>query len=131
MDRIAGWATLDVLQQLRSAGRPVGSVRLVDARSLAGRLERGDDVMVIDVRGTSEWKAGHIPESSHIYLGNLMDRAGAMPHDASIVVLCQGGTRSSIGASLLMARGFTDVGHLTGGVDAWRKEDLPLTTGSE
>jgi hydroxyacylglutathione hydrolase len=66
-----------------------------------------------------------------VYLGNLMERADSMPRDESIVVLCQGGTRSSIGASLLMARGFTDVSHLTGGIDAWRKAGLPLTMNHE
>jgi len=131
MDRIGGWATLDVLQQARSAGHPIATVHVTDSRSLAAKLEHGDDVRVIDVRGSSEWNTGHIPESVHIYLGNLMDRADSIAHDTSIVVLCQGGTRSSIGASLLLARGFTDVSNLAGGIDAWRKAGLPITTNHE
>lgn len=131
MDRIAGWATLDVLQQVRSAGRPVASMHVIDTRALAAQLERGDAPQILDVRGTSEWKHGHIEESTHVYLGNLMERADSMPHDQPVVVLCQGGTRSSIGASLLMARGFTDVSHLSGGIDGWRKAGLPLTPSVE
>lgn len=126
MDRIAGWATLDVLQQLRSAGRAVASTRMMDVRSLAPLLER-DGPRVVDVRGRSEWKDGHLPRATHIYLGDLAERAETMPRAERLVVHCQSGTRSSIAASLLMARGFLDVVILEGGVDAWRKAGLPLS----
>jgi len=42
-------------------------------------------------------------------------------------VHCETGTRASIAASLLMARGFSDVTVLTGGYDGWRKAGLPVT----
>jgi rhodanese-related sulfurtransferase len=36
-----------------------------------------------------------------------------------VLVYCAGGWRSSVGASLLRAQGFTDVSDLLGGYDAW------------
>lgn len=128
MDRVAGWATLDVLQQQRSAGRPLSAMRMIDVRTLASQLDDASPPRLIDVRGRSEWTHERLPHATHIYLGDLMDRIDEMPRDASIVVHCQSGTRSSIAASLLMTRGFTDVAHLDGGIDAWRKAGLPTTT---
>jgi hydroxyacylglutathione hydrolase len=48
------------------------------------------------------------------------------PRDQSIVLVCESGSRSAIGASLLTAAGFSDVTNLTGGIAAWRREGLPL-----
>jgi hydroxyacylglutathione hydrolase len=82
---------------------------------------------VIDVRNTNEWKDGHIPEATHIYLGELASRAESLPKDAPIVVHCQSGVRSFVGASLLQSLGFTDVTSMKDGIDSWRRAGLPLT----
>ena len=126
LDQIAGWAALDVLQQAQSQGRQLQTVRTIEARKLAGLLENGA-TSVIDVRGTAEWRDGHIAQATHMYLGDLVDRARDLDRDAPIVLHCQGGSRSSIGASLLLANGFTNVTNLVGGLDAWRRAELPIT----
>ena len=82
---------------------------------------------IIDVRNTNEWNSGHIPDASHIYLGELASRAAALPKDTPIVVHCQSGVRSFVGASLLKSLGFTDVTSMKDGIDSWRKAGLPLT----
>jgi hydroxyacylglutathione hydrolase len=128
LDRIGGFATLDVLQQLKSEGRPMASVRLIEPRALAERIgANGAAPRVIDVRGRSEWNHGHLPAATHIHLGDVVEKTARMKHDDPIVVHCQSGTRSSIAASLLMAGGFTDVTNLAGGFDAWRKAGLPVS----
>lgn len=128
LDNVAGFATLDVLQQIKSAGRALGAVRAIDVAGLAARLRAGGP-RVIDVRGTSEWKTGHLPDATHVYLGDLEQRTASSRRDEPIVVHCETGTRASIAASLLMARGFGDVTVLTGGYDAWRKAGLPVVAG--
>jgi hydroxyacylglutathione hydrolase len=128
MDNVAGFASLEVLQQIRSAGRRLGSVAMIDPSGLAAKLET-DGPRVIDVRGTSEWKDGHLPKATHIYLGDLERRVAASRRDEPIVVHCETGSRASIAASLLLARGFTDVTVLRGGYTAWKNDGLPLETG--
>ena len=125
LDDIAGWAALDVLQQWKSGGRALATTLAMDGPALLARLERGGP-RVIDVRGTSEWNIGHLAAADHIYLGELPGRMATLRKTEPIVVHCQGGTRSSIAASLLAREGFTDVTLLSGGVDAWRKAGLPL-----
>lgn len=125
MDNVAGFATLDVLQQIKSAGRRLASVHAIDANALSAKLEQNGP-RVIDVRGTAEWKKGHLPKATHIYLGDLEERVASSRRDDPVVVHCETGTRASIAASLLMARGFTDVTLLSGGYDGWRKSGLPV-----
>jgi hydroxyacylglutathione hydrolase len=125
LEDIAGWAALDVLQQWKSDGQPVATTPVLDGPALVAKLERGGP-RVIDVRGTSEWRSGHLAAADHIYLGDLATRASALRKDEPIVVHCQGGTRSSIAASLLAREGFSNVTLLKGGVDGWKKAGLPL-----
>ena len=74
---------------------------------------------MIDVRNDNEWNEGHIPSAIHIPLGHLAERIAEVPDDKPIVVQCQGGSRSSIAASLLQKMGRKNVANLTGGYKAW------------
>lgn len=126
LDRVSGWASADVVRQLERERKPVATVRLIDPLTLADRLATNGP-RVIDVRGRSEWNDGHLPNARHIYLGDVVERTADLKRDEPIVVHCETGTRSSVAASLLMARGFRDVSNLFGGFAAWRKAGLPVT----
>ena len=102
--------------------RALAVLESVDATSVA----QSNGGTIIDVRNRSEWNSGHLPAATHIYLGDLPEKAATLNRDARIVVHCQTGTRASIAASLLQARGFTAVAVLTGGFNAWRKAGLPV-----
>jgi rhodanese-related sulfurtransferase len=54
-----------------------------------------------------------------IPLARLVDELDALDPEEPVVVYCAGGYRSSIAASLLRARGFTDVSDVVGGYGAW------------
>jgi hydroxyacylglutathione hydrolase len=125
MDRVDGWISAGALEQARQSPHGLSSVRAVDPRGLAARLDKNGP-RVIDVRGRTEWNEGHLPNATHVYLGELQERMGELRRNEPIVVHCETGTRSSIAASLLMASGFTDVSNLVGGVAAWRKLGLPV-----
>lgn len=124
-DRISGVATREVLERARQAGRAMAVVRRVEPRTVAEQLVRGSP-LVIDVRGRSEWNDGHLKGATHIYLGELEERARSLDKTTPIVLHCRTTTRSSIGASLLLGRGFGDVSCMTGGMDAWRQAGLPV-----
>jgi len=63
-----------------------------------------------------------------VTLGYIADRLADIPRDKPIVLQCQAGGRSSIGASLLRARGFDRVVNLEGGMNAWMSAGLPTET---
>jgi hydroxyacylglutathione hydrolase len=125
IDRIGGWFDTAVVDAWTSAGRPVGKIAQVQAEDLAASLQhRG--VTLVDVRNQTEWDAGYIDGARHITLGYLPDRLDEIPRDKPIVVQCAAGARSSIGASVLKARGFENVINLVGGIGAWRANGLPV-----
>lgn len=102
----------------------VNAVDVVDYDAVEPReiIDRIDDFYVLDVRHTSEWNEGHIPQAHHIMLGLLEDRMKEIPNDKPILVHCKSGARSTIAASVLQANGFEQVLNLTGGYDKWIKE---------
>ncbi len=77
------------------------------------------DVQVVDIRNPGEVIAGMIPDARHVPLPELGRRLGELRADAPVIVYCAGGWRSSVGASLLRARGFSDVSDVLGGYAAW------------
>lgn len=110
---IAAWGKRRKLQQ----------VPQVDAPALSARH---GEVTVVDVRGQSEWDAGHIPGAVHLPLATLANRLHELPRDTPLVLQCQGGGRSSIASALLQANGFEDVTNLRGGIRGWREAGLPM-----
>ena len=78
-------------------------------------------VQLVDIRNAGEVADGMIPGATHIPLAQLATRASELDASAPVVVYCAGGWRSSVGASLLRAKGFTDVSDLLGGYGAWAR----------
>ena len=94
--------------------------------SVAEVLDRLSTSRVLDVREDNEWNAGHIAGAQHISLGSLSLHIEDLPKTPPVVSVCGSGYRSSIAASLLAARGFTEVSSMTGGMTAWKKQHAPL-----
>ncbi|HEX4822434.1 MAG TPA: MBL fold metallo-hydrolase [Acidimicrobiales bacterium] len=78
-----------------------------------------DGATMVDVRAPGETEAGTIPGARLIPLARLVDELDTLDRDATTVVYCAGGYRSSIAASVLRAHGFRDVSDLIGGYSAW------------
>ncbi len=123
LDRVAGVFGHDAITVWAATGA-TAKIAQTSADDLRhALLPRG--VAIVDVRNQSEWDAGHIPGAHHMQLGTLADRLNEVPREGVVVVHCQGGTRSSIAASLLAARGFTNVINLQGGFAEWSAAGHP------
>lgn len=85
-----------------------------------------EPVIVVDVRTDAEVARGVIPGSRHIVLQTLPVRAGELPRDAMLVMVCQSGGRSRQAAGFLAAQGYERVHNLMGGVTAWVREGETL-----
>jgi glyoxylase-like metal-dependent hydrolase (beta-lactamase superfamily II)/rhodanese-related sulfurtransferase len=111
----------------RSEGRAVKRIERLDPDTLADRLAAGDQIAVLDVRGDSEFAAGHIPGSLHIPYAALLERLDEVPRDTSVATVCSGGKRSGLAASLLQREGFDRVIHVAdGGVGTWGRCGHPV-----
>jgi hydroxyacylglutathione hydrolase len=126
LDRVAGVVCTDALAAWTAAGRTLATVAQTTPAEAAAMVARGE-ATVIDVRGHAEWEAGHLPGVANIPVGYLAERIAELPTDRPVVVHCQGGARSAIAASVLQARGLTNVVNMVGGYGAWHQAGLPVT----
>jgi rhodanese-related sulfurtransferase len=104
IDRPAGRATgtVDALAD----GRPTRSYPTATFDDLhAGRGDRAEEPVVVDVRRDDEYAVAHIRGALHIPLPELAARLDELP-DRQLWVHCQSAYRASIGASLLDRAGF-------------------------
>lgn len=84
-----------------------------------------DEAVFIDVREAHELASGKVRGAMHIALGALLqdeDTVAGIDFDTPIIVYCQQGIRSFTAASRLIALGFTNVAHITGGIVCWQGE---------
>jgi phage shock protein E len=81
--------------------------------------------MLIDVRTTEEFRAGHIPGAVNIELQLLPVRMATLPKAQPIVLYCRSGARSSNAAQMLKRAGFENVRDL-GGIMTWQAQGLPV-----
>jgi glyoxylase-like metal-dependent hydrolase (beta-lactamase superfamily II)/rhodanese-related sulfurtransferase len=93
------------LDAWRVARREIASYPTVSVAELVTELARGDAGQVIDVRQRTEWDAGHLDASRHVFVGDVADRLGELDPATRSTVVCASGYRSAMAASLLHRAG--------------------------
>lgn len=86
------------------------------------------DALVLDVRDDSEYAEGHLPNSTHIPTEKMEDRWHEIEKykEKPIVVIYKSGVRSGHAGNVLFKNGFKQVFNLMGGIDTWRRANLPI-----
>ncbi len=100
------------------------STTVVDARTARNQI-RDVHAFLLDVRGFDEFAAGHAEGAVCIPLADLERRAGDLPTDRPVMVMCQSGGRSAIAAERLRALGMDNIKDVQGGFNAWSQAGLP------
>ncbi len=136
IEKVIGYLSGGVEAWQRS-GRPVTQLGQVSAGELQNLLAVDRGIQVVDVRRAAEWNTGHIQDARHMSLNQFAAVVGPDAEAAKkflagldparpVIVQCQSGYRSAIAASLFERAGFPTVVNLTGGLDAWRVQKLPV-----
>jgi adenylyltransferase/sulfurtransferase len=96
----------------------------ITARELKARLDRGDEIFILDVREPHEYQIcnlkGHL-----IPLGQLPRRVHELDSSQEIVAHCRSGKRSAEAVDFLRKAGFRNVFNLRGGILSWSTEVDP------
>jgi adenylyltransferase/sulfurtransferase len=111
---------------IRGEDAPVTTTNLpeITPRDMKARLDRGDDLFILDVRETHEYQIcnlnGHL-----IPLGELARRVHELDSSREIVAHCRTGKRSGDAVDFLRKAGFKKIWNLKGGILAWSDEVDP------
>lgn len=101
-------------------------LKAVDRRSMLKRAQAGE-VVILDVRPSQEYEAGHLPHAHSVPISDLKKRLAEIPKDVPVVAYCRGPFcfMAKAAVQLLRSRGYRAM-HLTDGVAEWRARGLPV-----
>jgi molybdopterin/thiamine biosynthesis adenylyltransferase/rhodanese-related sulfurtransferase/molybdopterin converting factor small subunit len=91
----------------------------ITVEELKARLDRGDDLLVIDVREPHEVQICRIEPSSLLPLGEVPRRFEELDRTREMVVYCRSGARSGRAVAFLRKNGFDRALNLRGGILEW------------
>ena len=92
---------------------------------LAARLQRGDELLLIDVREVVEHEIARVEGAQLLPLSIFHEWAGTLDPEAEIVVMCHHGIRSAQVCAFLARQGFMKLSNLAGGIDRWSHDVDP------
>jgi uncharacterized membrane protein YdjX (TVP38/TMEM64 family) len=114
----------------RLIGRWRKSTSWIEARDLKRRLDGGEAVTIIDVRGSDEFTGslGHLATARNIPVAELNGRLAELAglERTPIVLVCRTDKRSAAAAQTLRSAGFLQVSVLRRGMEQWNEADLPV-----
>jgi sulfur-carrier protein adenylyltransferase/sulfurtransferase len=121
----------EVIRQIRS------QVEEIDPAQVSEHL--GNGIVLVDVRDSNEWDAGHIPGAKHVprgYLESRIEGIAGSDRSQEIVLYCASGHRSALAAHTLKELlGYENVRSMTGGITLWKdrgyKVEVPKTLTAE
>lgn len=85
----------------------------------------------IDVRTAQQYQVGHVQGSVNIPIGDLYTEHSTLPKGGKqIALICSNGYSAAVAYGYLQDWGFSNLIHITGGLQNWIAEGLP-TVGSD
>jgi phage shock protein E len=94
----------------------------------AAALIADGGVTVLDVRTPAEYSAGHVPDAINIDVSaaSFDAQVGALPKDATYVVYCRSGNRSTTASARMADLGFTTINNVKGSINDWSAAGITL-----
>jgi hydroxyacylglutathione hydrolase len=89
-------------------------------------LYQNNGIQVVDLRGATEYAAGHINGADHVFIGSLPNNLNRISKDKKVVIHCQGGDRAAIAYSLLARNGYRNILNFSEGMNKWLQEKNPV-----
>jgi rhodanese-related sulfurtransferase len=126
---VVGWVNWPATWATYLAGLPEG-YHLVRADVLNTQLVETPPFL-LDVREAGELEQnGYIDGAVHIPIRDLLNNLDKLPaKDQPIVIYCASGHRGALGMVALQMLGYTNVKNLGGGLNAWKRAELPVVMG--
>lgn len=110
-------------------GLPIETIHSINPDEFAKEIRDGkNERSILDVRRPGEFEAGHVQGANLLCLTNFSDVKNLknLSLEKPYFIHCGGGYRSMIAASILKAKGFTNIVNVRKGWAGIKNEDLPL-----
>jgi len=125
-DNIAGYLSGGMFSW-NTSGKESASIEIIKVQDLCRLLDKGAEIVILDVRGEEEIKAkGKIPDALNIPVTQLYDRMAEVPKEKFVCVFCGSGLRSMMAASLLKKEGWKNLKVALGGLAGWSSNTCPV-----
>jgi len=115
LDNILGY-----VDDIATLGIQLQSNEIIDIEEFKYYIDK-EDVQIIDVRGESEYKAGHVKGADNVFVGTLEKNLNKIDTNKQVIIHCQSGDRSAIAQSLLAKNGIR-VRNYSGGMKEWNEK---------
>ncbi len=122
LDNIMGF--IPSTEAFVAAGGELNKTNIIDINTLKAKLN-DSNVQVVDLRGATEYKSGHIAGADHVFVGTLPKNLDKVSREKQVIVLCQGGDRATIGYSLLENAGYTNILNYSPSMNEWIAQGNP------
>lgn len=122
LDTIQGYFPVAKLSELELEKADV--IDIEEFKSYIGQ----PDVQIVDVRGKTEFEAGHVKGAENNFVGTLPQNLDKIDRDKQVVIHCQAGDRSSVAYSVLRKNGFRNVKNYSGGMKEWKEKGNPIVS---
>ena len=110
-------------------------IREITPQELVDKLNKKDDLLLIDVREHGEYENGHI-KGAHLVPRGIIEAAAdpafpkhlselAAARDRQVIVYCATSGRSAMACAVLQMMGFKNVLNLNGGYARWMDDGMP------
>lgn len=113
MDNMLGYVT-----DVSSFGIELEKSEVINLSKFKNTINN-EGYQIIDVRGLTEFEAGHVEGAELIFVGTLTQNLKKINKKKQVVIHCQAGDRSAIAFSLLHKYGFKNVWNYAGGMKEW------------
>jgi rhodanese-related sulfurtransferase len=100
--------------------------KTVTPKEAKNLIDNRQDLLLIDVRGQDELRAGYIEGSTLMPLWDIIKGVQRPPQNKPILLICAVGGRSLALGKLMSKNGWDEIYNLKGGISAWKKANLPL-----
>ena len=109
-----------ILSNAKKGGKKISCQTLIS-------MTNQNRALIIDIRDSESFNAGHITASKNIPQNELTRRINEITNiDKSIILVCDMGNISPNAGEALKKEGFEDIYLLKGGINQWRIDNLPL-----
>lgn len=116
LDNIYGY-----ISEIDNLGLELKKADVIDIEEFKSFIGK-ENVQIVDVRGESEFKLGHVEGAELNFVGTLSENLDKIHQDCQVVIHCQAGDRSSVAYSILKRNGIEKVKNYGGGMKEWKEK---------